>query len=192
MEATQRKVLWVDLEMTGLDERAHHIVEVASLVTDWDFNVLGRFQKVIFQPPEVLSRMDAVVRQLHETSGLMTLIPHGEPLAAVETSFLQWLDGHFDKSGGGGEKLILAGNSVSNDLRFLMHHFTKLAPRLHYRIIDVSSFKEVFKQKYNQTFQKHNSHRAMEDVEASVAELKYYLSCVKLEPQDETPGTTLL
>ena len=170
------RFFWVDLEMTGLDEKVDHILELAIIVTDLDLNPLEEYQRIIFQPPEVLSLMSEHVRSLHQKSGLLNLIPSGSPLGEVEKDVLGIIDRHFSKE----DRVVLAGNSVGNDKRFIDYHLHSIAKRLHYRIIDVSSFKEIFKNKYGIKIEKKNAHRAIDDIRESIMELKNYLSFIQV------------
>ena len=168
-------LFWVDLEMTGLDEKRDHIVEVAVVVTDLDLKTKEEFHRVVFQPPEILELMDDFVRDLHGKSGLTKLIAEGTPLAQVEKELLQLISRHFPTD----SRIVLAGNSVGNDKRFLDEYMPELKKRLHYRIVDVSSFKEIFRERYGITVEKKNDHRALTDIHESISELEHYLSFVK-------------
>lgn len=170
-------LLWVDLEMTGLDENIHHIIEVAAIVTDFNFEPLEQYHRVVFQPPEVIALMDEWCVKTHGDSGLTAAIPGGTPLATVETELCELIKRHFNSK----DRPVLAGNSINNDRRFIDKYLVKFASRLHYRMIDVSSFKEIFREKYGVTFKKANSHRAVDDILESINELKTYLSYVNVE-----------
>jgi oligoribonuclease len=171
-----RTLFWIDLEMTGLDENVDHILEAAVVITDMEFKPLEELHRVVFQPAEVLAGMNDWCKKTHGDSGLTAAVPNGMPLAEVEKEMLELIGRHF----GAKEKVVLVGNSVGNDKRFLDKYTPELAKRLHYRIIDVSSFKEIFRTKYNMHFPKGNSHRAVDDIHESINELKHYLSYVKI------------
>jgi oligoribonuclease len=111
----------------------------------------------------------------HGESGLTAAVAKGTPLNTIEHELTQLIGRHFSPS----ERVVLTGNSVGNDKRFIDKYLPEVAKRLHYRLIDVSSFKEVFREKYGLHFQKENNHRAVEDIHESIRELKYYLSFVK-------------
>lgn len=175
-----KRLFWIDLEMTGLDEKVDHILEVAIVITDINFNPLEEYHRVVFQPPEVLAKMGDWVRNLHAKSGLTALIPSGAAETAVEDDVLALIGRHFDAQ----TKVVLAGNSVGNDKRFIDRYWSRVAQRLHYRLVDVSSFKEIFRDKYNLTFQKKNAHRAVDDIHESIRELNFYLSYFKT-PQEQ-------
>lgn len=170
------KLLWIDLEMTGLDETKDVILELAAVVTDLDFNILDQLHHVVFQPQESLETMDDWCKKTHRDSGLSAKVKDGTPIMRVETEILALMDKHFDAK----EQILLAGNSISNDRRFIDKYLLKAAKRLHYRMIDVSSFKEIFRQKYGIKFEKKNHHRAVDDIFESINELKTYLSYVTI------------
>jgi oligoribonuclease len=169
--------LWVDLEMTGLDDLTDRILEIAAVVTDLELKPVESFHRVVQQPQQVLDSMNDWCKKTHGESGLSALVPTGTPLATVETEVLQLLDRYFPV----GERIVLCGNSVGNDKRFIDRYLLQVAKRLHYRLIDVSSFKEVFREKYGLSFQKANAHRAIDDVFESIRELSFYLSYVNVQ-----------
>src|SRR5262245_39978216 len=169
---------WIDLEMTGLDETKDSILEVAAVITDHDFKTLEEFHRIVYQPPEVLKKMNAWCRKHHTQSGLVEKVKTGTPLSDVEQDLLDLANRHYKKK----DEIVLCGNSVGNDRRFLERYMPKFCKRLHYRLIDVSSFKEIFRTKYGIKFEKKNKHRAVDDIYESIEELKTYLSYVKVTP----------
>lgn len=171
----KKRLFWVDLEMSGLDEIKERILEVAVVITDLDFNPLDEFHRIVYQPQEVLDGMDEWNTRTHGESGLTAAVPNGTPIEQVESELLVLCDKHYKS----GERIVLCGNSVGNDKRFLDRYMPELAKRLHYRIIDVSSFKEIFREKYGVKFEKGNAHRAVDDIHESIRELKLYLSHVQ-------------
>jgi oligoribonuclease len=171
-----KNLLWIDLEMSGLDEKQHKILEVAVIITDLNLEVLHQYDKVVFQPPEVLEAMDEWCKKTHSLSGLTKAVEKGTSLSQVENEVVAIINQYWSDN-----KVILAGNSVGNDKRFIDAHMPKLASRLHYRIVDVSSFKEIFRSKFNIQFKKGNQHRALDDIVESINELKHYLSFIKQE-----------
>ncbi len=181
---TQKNLFWLDLEMTGLDEKADCILEIAAVITDLDLNPLETYNEVIFQPPEVLTQMNAWCKENHAKSGLTALVPNGVPLDQAEKSLLELDRLFFDPK----EKIVLTGNSIGNDRRFIEKYCPEFTKRLHYRMIDVSSFKEIFREKYGLAFKKANAHRAKEDVFESIRELGFYLSYVKAPETEKKPG----
>lgn len=169
-----KRMFWVDLEMTGLDENTDKILEVAVIVTDLEFKPLETYHRVVFQPQAVLDAMNDWCKVTHGKSGLTALVPNGTPLDVVEKELIQLCERHF----AGGEKVVLCGNSVGNDQKFLMKHTPELAKRIHYRVVDVTSFKEIFRSKWNVNVMKAEGHRALDDIVESINELKAYLSFV--------------
>jgi oligoribonuclease len=170
-----KRLFWVDLEMTGLDENTDRILELAVVITDLDLNPVEELHRVVFQPPEVVAGMNDWCKKTHGESGLTALIPTGKPLEEVEKEVIALIARHFPQ----GERVVLVGNSVGNDKRFVDRYMPEMAKRLHYRLIDVSSFKEIFRDKYGISYAKKNAHRAVDDIHESIAELKHYLSFVK-------------
>jgi len=169
--------------MTGLDEKADSILEVAVIITDYRLNTLEKYHAVIFQPDEVLSQMNDWCKENHGKSGLTAAVPHGISIGRAEKDLVGLIGKHFEPD----DRVVLAGNSIGNDRRFIDQYWKTLSSRLHYRMIDVSSLKEIYRECYGLNFQKSNAHRALGDVEASIEELKYYLSFVNapmLPPED--------
>lgn len=169
------KLLWVDLEMTGLDIRKDVILEVAAEVTDFNFNTLASYEAVITQPDEKLNGMDEWCTEHHTKSGLLDRIKSD---GRNETEVISELT-QFIKSNFGEERVILAGNSIHNDRQFIKTHWQTVEELLHYRMLDVSSFKILMQSKYGIDFEKNNNHRAYDDIRASIAELEFYLSKLK-------------
>lgn len=174
-DSAARKLLWVDMEMTGLDPETCVIIEVAAIVTDLELNELTEFEAVVRQPPEALAAMDEWNTRTHTKSGLAARVPDGRELSDVETDLLALVDAHFP-----GERVVLCGNSVGQDKRFADTYMPKLAQRLHYRVIDVSSFKELITRMWPEvSFKKQQTHRALDDIRESIAELAFYLSGIR-------------
>ncbi|MEX2430348.1 MAG: oligoribonuclease [Dehalococcoidia bacterium] len=180
-ERTERLV-WMDLEMTGLDPERHRILETATLVTDAALNVVAVGPVMaVHQPPEVLKAMEDWSRRTHTASGLLARV-EGSKTDTREAERLtlkfirQWV-----KEGAS----PLCGNSVHQDRRFLVREMPELNAYLHYRIIDVSSVKELVKRWYPQELQappKRRTHQALEDIEESIAELRWYREHVFVDP----------
>ncbi|MGE0617095.1 MAG: oligoribonuclease, partial [Bacteriovoracia bacterium] len=139
-----KPLLWIDLEMTGLDENVHHIIEVAAVVTDWNFKPLEEYHRVVFQPPEILALMDDWCQKTHGESGLTKAIPTGTPIAEVEKEMIALLDRHYAKT----DRVVIVGNSIGNDRRFIDRYLKEFTQRLHYRMVDVTSWNEVFRERY--------------------------------------------
>jgi oligoribonuclease len=174
MANSKKALFWVDLEMTGLDEKVDTILEVAVLITDYDFNILEQYHRVVFQPQDVLDRMNDWCKRTHGESGLTAAVPTGMPLDQVEKELLVLINKYYAPQ----ERVVIVGNSVGNDKRFIDQFMLEVSKRLHYRLIDVSSFKEIYRDKYGLKFEKKNTHRAVDDILESIAELKFYLSFV--------------
>ncbi len=170
-----KNIFWVDLEMTGLDPYESVILEFAGIVTDLELNQLHRYQAVVQQPQSELAKMNEWNTKTHSESGLLELVPNGKALETVEQEIIDFIHTHF-----GEDKPILAGNSIHQDRKFIDRYMKRLANNLHYRMIDVSSFKQVFRYLYNIEFSKANTHRAFEDISASIEELKHYLSFINI------------
>lgn len=177
-----KSLLWIDLEMTGLDEKTDSILELAAVITTIDLKPIEEYHRVVFQPEAVLNGMNDWCKKTHGESGLTAAVPTGAPLATVEKEMLALLGKHFATS----DRIVLAGNSVGNDRRFIDAYMPELSKRLHYRLIDVSSFKEIFRERYGVHVNKGNAHRAVDDIHESIRELAHYLSFVQVPPK---PGT---
>jgi oligoribonuclease len=165
--------------MTGLDLRADALIEVAALVTDFDLNVLGEGIDLVIKPPvEALDQMGDFVRDMHEKSGLLDKLDSGLSLDEAETQVLDYVKKHCPD----GSRPPLAGNTVATDRAFLARDMVNLESFLHYRIVDVSSIKELsrrwFPRAYFQAPPKRGNHRALADIQESIEELRYYREAV--------------
>lgn len=167
-------LLWLDMEMTGLDVEKEVPIEVACIVTDWQFQTLTHYHAIIRQPQEYLDRMDPWNTQHHRESGLTDQVPHGKSPGAVEQELCQLVSLHF-----GQDRVILAGNSIGQDRLFINKYFPQLASMLHYRMLDVSAWKIVYNSHFGLKFSKKQAHRALDDVQESIDELKFYLQYIK-------------
>ncbi|WP_370248817.1 oligoribonuclease [Nocardioides sp.] len=173
------RLVWIDCEMTGLDLGADALVEVAALVTDFDLNVLGEGVDVIIRPPDAaLEQMVPFVRSMHESSGLLDALADGVSLAEAQDTVMAYLREHC----GPDARPPLAGNTVSTDRAFLARDMTDLDAFLHYRIVDVSSIKELARRWYPRAYfaapTKRGNHRALADIQESIEELRYYRDAV--------------
>jgi oligoribonuclease len=166
---------WVDMEMSGLEVAKCRILEVAAIVTDQDFKPLESYHAIVYQPPEVLAAMDAWCTENHGKSGLTAAVASGIPEPEAEKQLLALIDRHFPAS----ERPVLCGNSIGQDRKFIDAYMPALSRRLHYRMLDVTSFKVIFNEKYDVRYEKKGSHRALDDIHESIAELQLYLSFVK-------------
>ncbi|MFB6891010.1 oligoribonuclease [Kitasatospora sp. NPDC056327] len=173
------RLVWIDCEMTGLDLDRDALVEVAALVTDSELNILGEGVDVIIRPPaEALANMPEVVRTMHTSSGLLDELEHGVTLAEAEALVLAYIRRHVPEAG----RTPLCGNSVATDRGFLSRDMPALESHLHYRIVDVSSIKELARRWYPKAYynspQKGGNHRALADIRESIDELRYYREAV--------------
>lgn len=173
-KAIPTKLLWVDLEMTGLDFEKDVILEVAAEVTDFNFTTLGSYEARVRQ------RRDVVVDRMQKNiwwkdfpenrDEFVQKLGEGKPSQQVEQELIALIDEHF-----GTEPAVLAGNSIHNDRNFIKHWWPAFDLRLHYRMLDVSSFKVLMQGKNGEVFEKKEVHRAFDDIQASIAELQHYL-----------------
>lgn len=169
-------LFWIDMEMTGLDVDREVIIEVAALITDLNFNVIDNYEAVVKQPQYYLDRMDDWNKSHHGQSGLVAKVPHGQDPEKVEDELITLVKEHFPPDQG---KAILAGNSIMQDRLFINKYMPRFANLLHYRMLDVTSMKLIFNAKYGLKFQKRGAHRALDDIQDSIDELKFYLSHVQ-------------
>ncbi len=172
-----RKLFWIDMEMTGLDVEKEVIIEVAAIITDLEFNPMDQFEAVVKQPQEYLDRMDEWNTKHHNDSGLVKKIPYGKDLQSVEQSLIQMIKKNYSDTE---DRPVLAGNSISQDRLFIDKYMKQLSPLLHYRVLDVSSWKVLFNHKYQRKYEKKNAHRALEDILESLDELKFYTQFIKI------------
>lgn len=170
------RIVWIDLEMTGLDIHEHTIVEVAALITDADLNVLGEgVDVVVHASEEELGRMNEFVTNMHESSGLLVEIRKSKvTLKEAEDAVLELIAKHCDSE----HPAPLAGNSIGTDRGFIREYMPRLDEALHYRMIDVSTVKELARRwaprVYYHQPEKDMSHRALADIVESVRELDFY------------------
>ena len=172
------------MEMTGLDVQKCVILEVAAIVTDVNFTPLTSYHAVVYQPPEVLAGMDAWCTETHGKSGLTAAVAKGAPLAEVEKQLLDIVERYWM----GTDRPVLAGNSIGQDRKFIDAYMPLLGARLHYRLLDVSSYKVVFNDRFGIQYEKRGAHRALDDILESIAELTLYLSHVRA-PVPDAPAT---
>jgi oligoribonuclease len=173
------RLVWIDCEMTGLDLTRDALVEIACVVTDGDLKVLDQGIDVIIKPPaEALDTMPEVVREMHTTSGLLAELPSGVTLAEAQDQVLAYIRQHVTEP----KKAPLCGNSIATDRSFLARDMPELDDYLHYRMVDVSSIKELARRWYPRVYfaspPKHGGHRALADILESVKELRYYREAV--------------
>lgn len=166
-------IVWMDLEMTGLDPLQDEIIEVATLITDKDLNIIAEGPEIVVnQPATRFDKMDDWNQNQHTKSGLWEKVLASKyTIEMAEKETLDFIKQHVDP-----RKAPLAGNSIWQDRRFITIHMKALDQYLHYRMIDVSTFKELGTRWYKDmgTYQKKGSHRAMDDIRESIEELKFY------------------
>ena len=172
------RILWVDLEMTGLDPIEDRILEVGAIVTDWDFKEIARFEAVKKVGPNLMKKR--MVGEFWDEfsdvrDALIAQNTDGKNGRTVENELLVFIDEHIGTEG----KVLLAGNSIHQDRRFIANEWQRLDARLHYRMLDVSAWKVVFEGKFRKKFAKPEAHRAIDDIRGSIEELQYYLKKVK-------------
>lgn len=174
--AKNDRLVWIDLEMTGLDIHEHTIVEIAAIVTDADLNVIGEgVDLVVHASDEELAKMDDFVQNMHDSSGLTEEIKASTTsLEEAENAVLELIATHCDPE----HPAPLAGNSIGTDRMFIREYMPRLDAALHYRMVDVSSIKELarrwFPRVYFKQPEKGMAHRALADIVESIRELEYY------------------
>jgi oligoribonuclease len=185
------RLVWIDCEMTGLDLTSDALVEIACIVTDGELNALDGGVDVLIKPPaEALDSMRDVVREMHTASGLLAELPSGLTLAEAQDIVLGYIRQHVPDS----RKAPLCGNSIATDRSFLARDMPELDGFLHYRMVDVSSIKELARRWYPRTYfaspEKHGGHRALADIKDSIRELRYYREAVFV-PQPGPDSSTV-
>ncbi|TDC63956.1 oligoribonuclease [Actinomadura sp. GC306] len=173
------RLVWIDCEMTGLDLRNDALIEIAALVTDSELNILDEGVDVVIKPPqESITQMSQVVRDMHTASGLLEALPGGVTLAEAEDTVLKYIKTHVKEA----KKAPLCGNSIATDRSFLARDMPALDGHLHYRMVDVSSIKELARRWYPRVYfaspEKKGGHRALADITESIQELRYYRAAV--------------
>jgi oligoribonuclease len=173
------RLVWIDCEMTGLDLEHDALIEIACLVTDGELNILDDgVGAIIKPPPEALDQMPEIVRDMHTTSGLLADLPSGITLAEAHELVLTYVRAHVKEP----RKVPLCGNSIATDRAFLARDMPELDAFLHYRMVDVSSIKELARRWYPRAYfsspPKRGGHRAMADITDSVRELRYYREAI--------------
>ena len=169
------RLVWIDCEMTGLDIERDALIEIACLVTDAQLNLLDEGIDLIIKPPaEALESMPEIVREMHTASGLLAELPGGIAVAEAAELVLGYVRGHVSEA----RKVPLCGNSIATDRWFIARDMPELDAYLHYRMVDVSSIKELARRWYPRVYfaspGKHGGHRALADIKESVQELRYY------------------
>lgn len=176
--ALPTKLLWIDLEMTGLDTDKDVILEIAAEITDFEFKTLASYEA------RVQHRRELVIERMSKNlwwkdfpdnrDDFVNKLDQGKPLHQVEQELIDLLRSQF-----GNEPAILAGNSIHNDRNFIKRWWPEFDLKLHYRMLDVSSLKVFMQGKYGVEFEKREVHRAFDDIQASIAELQYYIEWLR-------------
>jgi len=177
------RLVWIDCEMTGLDLERDALIEIACLVTDGSLDVLDEgLDLVIKPPPEALDQMEDVVREMHTASGLLSELAAGVTLAEAQDQVLSYVRTYISEP----RRAPLAGNSIATDRVFIARDMPELDAFLHYRMVDVSSIKELARRWYPRAYfaspPKHGGHRALADITESIQELRYYRDTVFVPP----------
>ncbi|MEV7008049.1 oligoribonuclease [Streptosporangium sp. NPDC051022] len=172
-------LVWIDCEMTGLDLGRDALVEVACVITDGELNQLDAGVDVVIKPPpEALEQMSRVVREMHTASGLLETLGGGVTLAEAEALVLEYIKRHIPEP----KKAPLCGNSIATDRSFIARDMPAVDTFLHYRMIDVSSVKELARRWYPRVYfaspEKQGGHRALADITESIRELRYYRAAI--------------
>ncbi|WIK64866.1 oligoribonuclease [Gleimia hominis] len=181
-----KPLVWIDCEMTGLDLEHDALIEVAVVVTDSQLNIVDPGIDVLIKPSDAaLDHMGDFVRKMHTSSGLLEDLADGIDMEQAQAQVLQYIKRFVPRKGKG----LLAGNTIGTDKMFLERDMPEVIDHLHYRVVDVSSLKELAKRWFHRTFEeapeKHGGHRALADIRESIQELEYYRRV--LFPRDEGP-----
>ena len=162
------------MEMTGLCATKERIIEVAAIVTDKNFKTIETFQSVVFQDQSFLDNMDQWNKEHHTKNGLLPQIAKAPKQEDVENKLCQLVNRHFEK-----ERAILCGNSISQDRSFIDLYMPRLSELLHYRMLDVTSWKLIMKSKFGVEYRKTQNHRAIDDIKESILELKTFIDFIE-------------
>ncbi|GAA1768182.1 oligoribonuclease [Streptomonospora arabica] len=175
--------MWIDCEMTGLDLENDALIEVACLITDSELNQLDEGIDVVIKPPKAaLDQMGEFVTQMHTTSGLLEALDSGVTLKEAEDRVLEHIQRYVPEP----KKVPLCGNSIATDRLFISRDMPRIDEFLHYRMVDVSSIKELLRRWYPRIYyaspEKHGGHRALADITESIRELRYYRAAAFVAP----------
>jgi oligoribonuclease len=184
------QLVWIDCEMTGLDLARDALIEIACIVTDGQLVPVDDGVDVVIKPPaEALDHMPEVVRDMHTASGLLGELGAGVTLAEAQEQIMAYVREHVHES----RKVPLCGNSIATDRTFIARDMPELDAFLHYRMVDVSSIKELARRWYPRAYfaspEKHGGHRALADINESIRELQYYREAVFVPPPGPDTAT---
>jgi oligoribonuclease len=184
------RLVWIDCEMTGLDLAQDALVEIACIVTDGELNPVDDGVDLVIKPPaEALDQMPEVVRDMHTASGLLSELAAGITLAEAQEQVVAYVRGHVPET----RKAPLCGNSIATDRMFIARDMPELDAFLHYRMVDVSSIKELARRWYPRAYfaspEKHGGHRALADIKESIQELRYYREAIFVAPPGPDTAT---
>lgn len=176
---SSERIVWIDCEMTGLSLENDALIEVAVLVTDGELNILGEGLDVLIKPEQAaLDQMNDFVRNMHTVSGLLDELDDGTTMEDAQAQVLEYIKKYVPESG----KAQLGGNSIGTDKTFLVRDMPEVIDYLHYRVIDVSTIKELAKRWYEKAAynspEKTGNHRALGDIKDSIDELRYYREAI--------------
>jgi oligoribonuclease len=184
------RLVWIDCEMTGLDIERDALVEIACMVTDGELALLDDGVDLVIKPPaEAVDQMVDVVRDMHTASGLLEELAAGVTLAEAQEQVLGYVRGHIAEP----RRVPLCGNSIATDRTFIARDMPELDTFLHYRMVDVSSIKELARRWYPRAYfaspPKHGGHRALADIRESIQELRYYREAIFVPPPGPDSAT---
>ena len=183
------QLVWIDCEMTGLDLARDALIEIACIVTDGQLNAADEGVDLVIKPAEALDTMPAVVREMHTASGLLDELPSGLTLAEAQEQVLAYVRSRVREP----RKVPLCGNSIATDRTFIARDMPELDAFLHYRMVDVSSIKELARRWYPRAYfaspEKHGGHRALADIKESIRELRYYREAIFVPPPGPDTAT---
>jgi oligoribonuclease len=184
------RLVWIDCEMTGLDLARDALIEIACIVTDGQLAAADDGVDLVIKPPaEALDNMPEVVRDMHTASGLLDELAAGITLAEAQEQVLAYVRQHIQEP----RKVPLCGNSIATDRTFIARDMPELDAFLHYRMVDVSSIKELARRWYPRAYfaspEKHGGHRALADITESIRELRYYREAVFVPPPGPDTAT---
>ena len=184
------RLVWIDCEMTGLDIERDALIEIACVVTDGELTLLdGGIDLIIKPPAEAVDQMSDVVREMHTKSGLLADLSGGMALDEAADAVLAYVKHHVPEA----KKAPLCGNSIATDRWFIARDMPELDAYLHYRMVDVSSIKELARRWYPRAYfaspKKHGGHRALADIRESIQELRYYREAIFVPPPGPDSAT---